>query len=68
MSGSLLSGRGAVFTETAAAVEASGLRALTYAHPPGWESPHLQAAIHYGYWVVERPRPVGQGTPSVARA
>lgn len=48
------------FSETAAAIEASGLRPLTYLHAPGWESTLLQTTIYYGYWVVERPRTIEQ--------
>lgn len=45
------------FSEASAAIEASGLRPLTYQHAPGWENTFLNTTIYYGYWVVERPRP-----------
>ncbi|MFD1676536.1 class I SAM-dependent DNA methyltransferase [Alicyclobacillus fodiniaquatilis] len=48
------------FSETAAAIETSGLRPLTYRHAPGWESQDLQTTIYYGYWVVEHPWAMGQ--------
>ncbi|MHB1684285.1 MAG: class I SAM-dependent methyltransferase [Bacilli bacterium] len=51
------------FSETAAAIETSGLRPLTYRHAPGWESEALRAMIYYGYWVVEHPRTNESTTP-----
>nr|WP_243864911.1 class I SAM-dependent methyltransferase [Paenibacillus castaneae] len=45
------------FSETAAAIDRSGLRPLTYRHAPGWENEVLQTTIYYGYWVVERLQP-----------
>ncbi len=48
------------FSEAAAAIEASGLRPLTYQHAAGWEIPAWHTTIHYGYWVVERPRAIAQ--------
>lgn len=44
------------FSETAAAIETSGLVPLTYRHAPGWENEALRTMMYYGYWVVEHPR------------
>ncbi len=56
------------FSETAAAIETSGLRPLTYRHAPGWEHEALQTAIYYGYWVVEHPRIMEQAAQELHSA
>ncbi|WP_336774699.1 hypothetical protein [Paenibacillus sp. MMO-58] len=43
------------FAETAAAIEQSGLRPLTYRHALGWDNEALQTTIYYVFWVVEYP-------------